>query len=319
MRKHLNFFFFNSVNYIASLKTTSGELLVDSRRKAGFRGLICSILSVQNLFQDLVKTKLLNYVLTYKLSQDHLEMFFSAIRSKGGFNNNPTATQFEGAYKRLLIHVGVKASFSANCVQIDNTSILTISSRKKNDQVDDLLPSLENNDRDIYDAFDQLHNIGLLSRFLIDVNEYIAGFVARKIAKSIKCAFCIDLLFSHKSESRLLNRKNQGGLMKASPDVIKICQVAEKTFRIFSNSTPCPLINKMIVNCRRFLQGHDLFSVANDHILNQDPLNNHCSQLITLIAQVYLTVRVHYMNKNINSVDVRIRQQYNKLILFKNQ
>lgn len=42
----------------------------------------------------------MNYFLTYKISQDHIEMFFSAIRSKGGYNNNPTAKQFEDAYKR---------------------------------------------------------------------------------------------------------------------------------------------------------------------------------------------------------------------------
>jgi len=49
-----------------------------------------------------------NFILTYKISQDHLEMFFSAIRAKGGFNNNPTTMQFEAAYKRLLIHTELK-------------------------------------------------------------------------------------------------------------------------------------------------------------------------------------------------------------------
>ena len=39
----------------------------------------------------------------YKHSQDHIELFFSAVRAKGGFNNNPTALPFqEAAYKRLL-------------------------------------------------------------------------------------------------------------------------------------------------------------------------------------------------------------------------
>ncbi|KAF0711366.1 Transposable element P transposase [Aphis craccivora] len=31
-------------------------------------------------------------------------MFFSAIRAKRGFTNNSTATQFEAAYKRLIVH-----------------------------------------------------------------------------------------------------------------------------------------------------------------------------------------------------------------------
>ena len=48
---------------------------------------------------DVLKTKNLS---TYKLSQDYIETFFSALRSKG-FNNNPNAQQFESAYKRLLV------------------------------------------------------------------------------------------------------------------------------------------------------------------------------------------------------------------------
>ncbi|KAF0719484.1 THAP domain-containing protein 9, partial [Aphis craccivora] len=31
----------------------------------------------------------LKYILTYKMSQDHLELFFGCIRSRGGSNNNP--------------------------------------------------------------------------------------------------------------------------------------------------------------------------------------------------------------------------------------
>ena len=46
--------------------------------------------------------------LTYKLSQDHLELFFSAVRAAGGFNNNPTAQQFMAAYKRLLFRGTIK-------------------------------------------------------------------------------------------------------------------------------------------------------------------------------------------------------------------
>ena len=46
--------------------------------------------------------------LTYKLSQDHLELFFSAVRAAGGFNNNPTPQQFMAAYKRLLFRDTIK-------------------------------------------------------------------------------------------------------------------------------------------------------------------------------------------------------------------
>uniref|UniRef100_A0A131YMY1 ReO_6 family protein n=1 Tax=Rhipicephalus appendiculatus TaxID=34631 RepID=A0A131YMY1_RHIAP len=42
-----------------------------------------------------------------RLSQDHLEMFFSCVRHRGGWNNNPSAMQFRYAYRSLLIHGNV--------------------------------------------------------------------------------------------------------------------------------------------------------------------------------------------------------------------
>lgn len=83
------------------------------------------------LFNNVVKTRQLSFILSYKISQDHIEMLFSAIRSRGGFNNNPTAAQFEAAYKRLLVHSELSITKNANCSAQDNTTILHVSSHKK--------------------------------------------------------------------------------------------------------------------------------------------------------------------------------------------
>lgn len=93
--------------------------IIKSTRKTGFIGLIITLKSIENLFNDTIKTDDLDFLLTYKLSQDHLEMFFSAIWARGGFNNNPTALQFESAYKRLLVHTEIKMSSGANCIAMD--------------------------------------------------------------------------------------------------------------------------------------------------------------------------------------------------------
>ena len=45
------------------------------------------------------------YIPTYKLNQDHIEIFFGNIRKKGGLNNNPTAKPLPAGYKRILVHV----------------------------------------------------------------------------------------------------------------------------------------------------------------------------------------------------------------------
>jgi hypothetical protein len=85
-------------------------------------------------FESIIEKKYFSYLLTYKLSQDHIETFFCAIRSKGGFKNNPTASQFEAAYKRLLIHAESTSKSTANCLPQDDTYILNVASTdpKKN-------------------------------------------------------------------------------------------------------------------------------------------------------------------------------------------
>ena len=62
----------------------------------------------------------MKYLLTYKLSQDHLELFFGTMRSAGDFNNNPTAQQFTAAYKRLLLRSSIQGG-KGNCEWMDAT------------------------------------------------------------------------------------------------------------------------------------------------------------------------------------------------------
>ncbi|CAH1382958.1 unnamed protein product, partial [Tenebrio molitor] len=62
------------------------------------------------------KEKLLCYIPTYKLSQNHLELFFGIIRLHGGSNNNPTAKQFISAYRKNVIHLQLKAHDKGNCI-----------------------------------------------------------------------------------------------------------------------------------------------------------------------------------------------------------
>lgn len=59
---------------------------------------------MQGLFDSLVKSEApkLKYLLTNKLSQNHLQLFFCAVRSANGSNNNPTARQSASTYKRPL-------------------------------------------------------------------------------------------------------------------------------------------------------------------------------------------------------------------------
>ncbi|KAL3246422.1 hypothetical protein MRX96_017884 [Rhipicephalus microplus] len=113
--------------YIRGLTGPTGIAIFKTSRKTAFLGFLVSIESTIGLASSLLlgEAAPLRYLLMYKLSQDHIELFFAAIRCKGGWNNNPTVAQFVAAYKRLVVHTEVKGG-RGNCDALDETRILYI-------------------------------------------------------------------------------------------------------------------------------------------------------------------------------------------------
>ena len=74
------------------------------------------------------------YMLTYKFSQDHTELLFSYIRSKGGWNNNPNSMQVKYALRKMLFTNAVKASKNSNCIDFSerfSSGIIPIFHKRK--------------------------------------------------------------------------------------------------------------------------------------------------------------------------------------------
>jgi hypothetical protein len=117
--------------YLTTLRFLNEELIIESKRKTGFVGLVICLTSILNLYsyKDVVEEKkILLYVPVYKVSQDHLELFFSSIRSASGWNNNPTARQFTAAYKKLLIRAEIRDGGLGNCILMEQIPVLRCSS-----------------------------------------------------------------------------------------------------------------------------------------------------------------------------------------------
>lgn len=71
------------IEYIRSHKVIENGkiiLILDSKQKIGFWGFIVGMKSALKLAKYVFNNNLMSYLLTYKLSQDHLETFFSALR-----------------------------------------------------------------------------------------------------------------------------------------------------------------------------------------------------------------------------------------------
>jgi len=191
--------------------------VLKSSRKTGFLGLILGLKNAIHLYEFIVAKNYMTYLLTYKLSQDHIETTFSAIRSRGGHNNNPTCRQFEAAYKRILVHNQVVGSIYGNCTILDGTKYLTVTASNKQ------TVTLQSNDNLIdHDYFD-IVDVG---NFIENISYYIAGFVARSVAKNVECTNCLRMLTADKSSkshyTKLFDQKNRATLTNPSEIVRKM-------------------------------------------------------------------------------------------------
>ena len=110
----------NTVTYIEKLTDVKGKKLTSGKRKTAWIGFICTIKSTIAIVQHLLMRDNMpfKYVLTYKMSQDHLEMLFSRIRRRGGWNNNPNCLQLKWALRAILMKNGITPSNQANCIDI---------------------------------------------------------------------------------------------------------------------------------------------------------------------------------------------------------
>lgn len=164
--------------YILTLCDANGNSILQCNRKTGFIGMIINLRNIFPLFNRL-KSSGMQFLLTYKLSQDFVETFFSAIRSRGGFNNNPNAFQFQSAYKRLLVRHELKEFENGNCA-FDNVDILYVSStsKKATDLIGHLLyKTVEPESSD----HDYITYCWELTPFVENIVLYIAGYVAYKV------------------------------------------------------------------------------------------------------------------------------------------
>ena len=87
-------------HYINNLKLIDGTLVLNSQRKSGFVGLLMDFEALIGMYDEYIVKGDLKFIPTYKLNQDHIELFFGTSPSQGGYNNNPTCRQFIAAYKK---------------------------------------------------------------------------------------------------------------------------------------------------------------------------------------------------------------------------
>ena len=165
----------NCIEYLKTLTDATGKKIIDGPRKTFIIGFGTSAQSIFAIAERLFsrQNSAFEYVLTYKFSQDPLEMFFSKIRSRNGWNNNPNPLQLKWALRALLMKNNIEASNNANCIIED------IPSQNSSFCVDDSLKAILDSSAIWKD----------------DVLFYISGFISQSLKKKVKCPECVASLY----------------------------------------------------------------------------------------------------------------------------
>ena len=239
---------FNAKETLLSLKTDNGKKLCDTPRGMCIVGFIMDIESLISLSKDLlVSSSPIKYLLAYKFSQDHLELFFSAIRQSMRCNNNPNAIQLSFVLRGQLSQAGVQPSLSANCQKLDETQLLSLNEVHivNIDQTEVICPSTDNskfenknkvtlnNENFNYRHYDTIS----LSNFVLGIVKYIGGFVAKQLVESLTCDECRQAIVQNavinepEDVISQIEIKNNGGLYTPSQGLQQICCSTEKAYR----------------------------------------------------------------------------------------
>ena len=322
----------SSIKYLSTLKTIDGVPLLKTRRKTFVQGFIIAATSVKRMALYLLTfgEDPFIYVLTYKLSQDHLELLFSCCRSSNGFCNNPTVRQLVSALKRILLRSSLMASSHANCMAFEVDESPSIYSLKwsKNRHEEPVTGELESAIPEHILALDMS---GKHSIYKTNMLTYIGGYICRTLVKIITCETCRCSLFTKECTEmyEFIKEKDNGGLLYPSADVVTVLSVSENVFKQYcvgksKMSSGKFLRSRMRVRVLQELYDRDLFKSLRRHDIDHlDPIAEdlHSTQLCKLIAEKYLNVRLFRYQQTLNEEVVHkgklgMRQQLTKTLIF---
>ena len=316
------------ISYLKELKDVDGTKLVNGPRKTFILGFAVSSNSILAIAKKLLNREYnkFEYVLTYRFSQDQIEMLFSKIRSRLGWNNNPNALQFKWVLRALLQKNQITASEKANC---------TVVEEEKMDQ------EMGHVDANI------ANSLNCSTVWRDDVLSYIAGYIVKKITECIKCPECAIALVavdnsqsaspdhcyssnSQRTSPSLITFKGYGKLITPSQSVVKVVTAADRHLRTLFHdwaslnkkalaSLKSTVLQEVKASSFEGLEQHSRES----HVLDEQFRDDHVTIIINKIVELYVKIFSHrfakvYSDRVVREGDSSKRPKLTKLILFGN-
>lgn len=189
--------------------------------------------SIKGLYKDVVESGLLNKLITFQFSQDHLETWFSSERRALGSNDNPSPYEFQNIFRKLLIcHQFVYNGQGSNCKIDQSFPVLTVPANHFSKMAPNILEASEVEiEFDYHDAITQT-----ISNFDEHLNAYSASTVENVIIQKIKyakkkeCRNCFDVFSENiKANDEFMEKASAKRKLyqpcQSTVNIIKVCNI----------------------------------------------------------------------------------------------
>ncbi|XP_043762290.1 DNA transposase THAP9 isoform X3 [Cervus elaphus] len=309
---------FNKINHVlteaktifVTLSDTSNNQILKGKRKLGFLGFLLNAESLKWLYQNYVFPKVMPfpYLLMYKFSQDHLELFLKMLRQVSVTTSNPTCMAFQKAYHNLETRHRLQdevflSEVSSLDISIARRTDLALGTVQREYGVS-IIESLFYKEDICPDWSDCL-----LSEALLDLSvrrrnlTSYAGYIANKLSALLTCEDCLSALYASDLKASkigsLLCVKKENGVHFPSESLCRVINTCERVVRTHSKPTVHePLLPKQ----REFylqqkilyeLSGHIyLFVELDEHLFDGEVCAiNHFVKLLKDIIICFLKIR----------------------------
>lgn len=186
--------------------------------------------SLRLLFEDLKKRFSTKYILTYRLNQDVLEIFFGAIRSKGGLHDHPDTLEFKYRLRSYILGRNEGSLSSFGNIEEDTTPDLPIEEVNLCGKYFSCLDNKQPEETPDSTSFNSIDTE--LSDIEYDGLENLAGYICHKLkqpgASTSTASTSSYTWVSHLSE---------GGLSKPSLEFMTKLEELEKIFKFVNKDS----------------------------------------------------------------------------------
>lgn len=306
----------NAVEYIKRLRVINDEgklvRVCNSKINTGFNGCIIDMMSLKLLFEEFVqKRKLIVSIPTYAFQQDQLEIFFNKIRSRGGYNDNPTCEQFSAAFRKLLVYNTVMTSKTANCNESESlenpySNILSITSQRSTTDRHSTGAYSQVSEEQIEELYDKLNDIEAMemNKPSEDLTDYTVAHIANIIENRIKstkqfsCILCKHIFDENREKAHIFD----GTKFVVRPCYSTFC-ICKQTDRFLKEELLKGTVNFNVIY-------HEILQNLNFNALYEESdFSEHFDHKIFLIRFVvdeYVKIKGTHMAK---SITFRERQE----------